>query len=80
MVAAPDDDRFDVWDPANISPLVGYLATADCPFTGSTFFVQGGQVQLIDSWRLGEGVERDGRWTVADLAGELGKLARTLEA
>ena len=39
MVAAPDDDRFDIWDPANVSPLVAYLAAADCPFTGATFFV-----------------------------------------
>ena len=39
---------FDVWDPANVSPLVAYLATADCPFTGATFFVQGGTVQLME--------------------------------
>ena len=31
----PSDDRFDVWDPANVSPLVAYLATADCPFSGA---------------------------------------------
>ncbi len=32
LVAAPGDDaRFDVWDPANVSPLVAYLATEDCP-------------------------------------------------
>ena len=60
MVAAPDDDRFDVWDPANVSPFVAYLATADCPFTGGTFFVQGGSVRLFEPWRLGDGVERDG--------------------
>jgi NAD(P)-dependent dehydrogenase (short-subunit alcohol dehydrogenase family) len=35
IVKAPDEaDKFDIWDPANISPLVAYLASADCAFTG----------------------------------------------
>jgi NAD(P)-dependent dehydrogenase (short-subunit alcohol dehydrogenase family) len=76
IIKAPDDPgAFDIWDPANISPLVAYLATADCPFTGETFFVQGGQVRKFESWKMGEGVERDERWTVAGLQAELGKLA-----
>ena len=69
IVKAPDDaGTFDVWEPANISPLVAYLATADCPFTGETFFVQGGSVKRVQSWAFGPGVDRDDRWTVADLA------------
>ena len=67
VVAAPTDG-FDVWDPANVSPLVAYLATADCDLTGRTFFVQGGVVRVLEPWHLGERVERDGRWTVEDLA------------
>ncbi|HSS09010.1 MAG TPA: SDR family oxidoreductase, partial [Acidimicrobiales bacterium] len=35
---------FDVWDPANISPLVAWLATESCPATGKVFYVQGGTV------------------------------------
>ena len=32
IVKPPEDaETFDVWDPANVSPLVAYLATADCP-------------------------------------------------
>jgi hypothetical protein len=75
MVAAPDDDRFDIWDPANVSPLVAYLAAADCPFNGATFFVHGGTVRFVEPWRLGEGIEREDRWTVGDLADQLGPLA-----
>jgi NAD(P)-dependent dehydrogenase (short-subunit alcohol dehydrogenase family) len=75
MVAAPADDRFDVWDPANVSPLVAYLATAGCPFTGASFFVQGGTVRFVEPWRLGEGIDRERRWTVDELATELGPLA-----
>jgi NAD(P)-dependent dehydrogenase (short-subunit alcohol dehydrogenase family) len=76
MVAPPEDaDAFDVWDPANVSPLVAYLATADCPFTGKTFFVQGGQVRLMEPWRLAEGVERDDRWPLDELGKALEALA-----
>ena len=53
---APKEGAFDEWDPANISPLVAYLATADCPFTGETFFVQGGvvkRVQIVGDGRNG---------------------------
>ncbi len=32
VVKAPEDGaQFDTWDPANVSPFVAYLATADCP-------------------------------------------------
>ena len=54
IVKAPDEaDQFDIWDPANISPLVAYLASADCAFNGETFFVQGGSVKLVQSWTMG---------------------------
>lgn len=70
MVAAPTDG-FDVWDPANVSPLVAYLATESCEITGRTFFVQGGTVRVMEPWRLGARLEQEGRWTVADLADAL---------
>jgi NAD(P)-dependent dehydrogenase (short-subunit alcohol dehydrogenase family) len=75
IVKAPDEaDKFDIWDPANISPLVAYLASADCAFTGETFFVQGGSVKLVQSWTMAAGVERDDRWTVAELSAALKDL------
>ena len=63
VVAAPADG-FDLWDPANVSPLVAYLATADCPITGRTFFMQGGTVRVMEPWRMGERLEQDMRWTI----------------
>jgi NAD(P)-dependent dehydrogenase (short-subunit alcohol dehydrogenase family) len=75
-IAAPEAaDKFDDWDPANISPLVAYLGTADCPFSGATFYVQGGMVKLFKSWEFGEGVNQDARWEVADLAEAMKPLA-----
>ncbi len=67
-------DAFDVWDPANISPLVAYLATAECPFNGETFFVQGGTVKKVNTWAFGDGVEQADRWTVAGLSAALAPL------
>ena len=73
--APPEAGAFDVWDPANISPLAAYLASADCAFNGETFFVQGGAVRVVKSWEFGEGVERNERWTVDSLRAALAPLA-----
>lgn len=78
VVKAPDDpSEFDKWDPANISPLVTYLSTADCPFTGGVFHVGGNEVGLYGGWSLDEEniIATDGRWTVAELQAQAGKLA-----
>ena len=77
VVKAPEDGSFDKWDPANISPLVTYLSTADCPFTGGVFHVGGNEVGLYGGWSLEEDniIATDGRWTVADLQAQAGKLA-----
>jgi NAD(P)-dependent dehydrogenase (short-subunit alcohol dehydrogenase family) len=69
------EGAFDVWDPANVSPLVAYLASADCAFTGEMFFVQGGIVKRVRSWEMAETVEHPERWTVAGLADALAPLS-----
>jgi NAD(P)-dependent dehydrogenase (short-subunit alcohol dehydrogenase family) len=74
VVKAPEGGAFDVWDPANISPLVAYLATESCPATGKVFFVQGGMVRLFQPWTMTDTIERHDRWTVAELATEMPKL------
>ena len=68
-VKPPDDPgAFDLWDPANVSPFVAYLGTADCPLSGETFIVQGGVVQRVKSWSTVEKIDKGDRWTVAELA------------
>ena len=77
IVRAPSDPgQFDVWDPANVSPLVVYLSAETCPITGKVFFVQGGQVRVFQPWTMTDTLERRERWTVAELADELPKLAK----
>jgi NAD(P)-dependent dehydrogenase (short-subunit alcohol dehydrogenase family) len=75
IVQAPSDPSvFDKWDPANVSPLVAYLATEACPITGKVFFVQGGQVRLFQPWTMTETIEKDARWTLSELAAEVPRL------
>ena len=74
-IMAPKEGAFDVWDPANISPMVAYLSTADCAFTGETFLVQGGNVTRVNTWALGDKVDQSDRWTVEGLAAALAPLA-----
>ena len=71
---SPKEGHFDEWDPANISPLVAYLASADCAFTGETFFVQGGVVRRVQSWAMAETIERQDRWTVSELTAAMAAL------
>ena len=78
VVKAPDDpSEFDKWDPANISPLVAYLSTESCPFTGGVWHVGGNEVGLYGGWSLDDGdiIATDGRWTVADLQAKASGLA-----
>jgi NAD(P)-dependent dehydrogenase (short-subunit alcohol dehydrogenase family) len=75
IVQAPSDPGvFDAWDPANVSPLVAYLASESCPFTGKVFFVQGSKVQFLQPWTLMAEVDKGDRWTVEELAAEVPKI------
>jgi NAD(P)-dependent dehydrogenase (short-subunit alcohol dehydrogenase family) len=76
VVQPPGDGAsFDVWDPANVSPLVAYLAKEDCPANGKVYFVQGGKVQVFQNWTLTDAIEQEGRWTVAELEDAMAPLA-----
>ena len=76
LVQAPADGAaFDVWDPGNISPLVAYLATEECPVSGKVFFVQGGKVQHFQPWTLTDAIDKDSRWTIEELAREVPAIA-----
>jgi NAD(P)-dependent dehydrogenase (short-subunit alcohol dehydrogenase family) len=75
MVKPPDDPgRFDVWDPANIAPLVAWLATEGCPATGKVFFVQGGTVRLMTGWTMADGIEHNDRLSIDQIEKEIGPL------
>jgi NAD(P)-dependent dehydrogenase (short-subunit alcohol dehydrogenase family) len=70
MFAAPESG-FDAWHPGNVSPLVGYLASADCAVTGAVFHVVGAQVAAFNGWTTTPLLEGDDRWSIDDLAAKL---------
>jgi NAD(P)-dependent dehydrogenase (short-subunit alcohol dehydrogenase family) len=74
VVKPADAAVFDVWDPANISPLVATLAMEDCAATGQVFFVQGGTVRKFQNWTMTETLENNDRWSVSELARQLPSL------
>jgi hypothetical protein len=41
---------------------------------GQVYFVQGGTVRLFQNWTMTSALEKDDRWTVADLAARLPTL------
>jgi NAD(P)-dependent dehydrogenase (short-subunit alcohol dehydrogenase family) len=69
IMRAPDDGSFDWYDSANVSPMIAYLATADCPFSGETFFVGGDNITRFNGYSVAETILAGGeRWTVKALA------------
>lgn len=77
VIGAPADPAaFDVWDPANVSPLVAYLATSGCPVSGGVFHVGGNEVGLFRGWDVTESdfIATEGRWSVGDLASAVPSL------
>jgi NAD(P)-dependent dehydrogenase (short-subunit alcohol dehydrogenase family) len=62
----------DLMSPANIAPLVAYLAQVDCPFTGQVFAVQGGSIQQLQGWTATRTAEHDDVWSVASVADKIG--------
>jgi NAD(P)-dependent dehydrogenase (short-subunit alcohol dehydrogenase family) len=64
---AKEEREFDRWDPANVSPFVAYLATAECRINGKVFFVRGGDIALFRPWTVDDTISTDHRWTVDEL-------------
>jgi NAD(P)-dependent dehydrogenase (short-subunit alcohol dehydrogenase family) len=78
---APEDGSFDSYDPANISPLVTYLASDRAEWlTGQVIYIQGNRIWRMSSWRVaGEYTTADGgRFTVGELGHALPMLYGTL--
>ena len=69
-----DEEGFDHWDPANVSPLVVALSTAECRLSGRVFTVLGGHIGLQETWTETETFDKDGRWTVDELEAALAGL------
>ncbi|NNH72006.1 SDR family oxidoreductase [Nocardia uniformis] len=68
---ALEEGGFDAFSPANISPLVAYLATEKCPITGKVFAVQGGAISELAGWHDVKTIETEGPWLIDDIGDRL---------
>ncbi len=73
----PGAGGFDDGDPANVSPLVAYLATEACPLRGQVWFAHGRTVRQMQPWTMLDGIRSEERWTVAALRDALAGYADT---
>lgn len=75
MMKRPDAG-FDAMDPANVSPFVAWLCSADSKgVSGRVFEVAGDYVQVLDGYRHGAKTDNDGRrWDPATMGGAMREL------
>ena len=71
LMSEPEEGELDLFSPANISPLVAYLATEKCPITGKVYAVQGGAISALSGWHDVDTIETDGVWVIDDIADRL---------
>jgi NAD(P)-dependent dehydrogenase (short-subunit alcohol dehydrogenase family) len=71
LMAEPDSGELDLFSPANISPLVVYLASEKCPVTGQVYAVQGGAISQLAGWHDVATIETDAAWQIDDIAARL---------
>jgi NAD(P)-dependent dehydrogenase (short-subunit alcohol dehydrogenase family) len=64
----PDEGEVDLFSPAQISPLVAWLATEKCPVNGKVFAVSGGSIQQLKGWSVEHTTETDDDWTLDNVA------------
>jgi NAD(P)-dependent dehydrogenase (short-subunit alcohol dehydrogenase family) len=71
----PPPHEFDVFDPANVSPLIVWLAAEHCTATGQVFQAYGNRVELMAHTTIATDLRTQGRWTLEALDKALaGKL------
>ncbi|MEV0252111.1 SDR family oxidoreductase [Nocardia sp. NPDC050712] len=69
--AEVEEGEFDAFSPANISPVVAYLASDKCSITGKVFAVQGGAISELAGWHDVKTIETEGPWLIDDIAARL---------
>lgn len=73
--AGGDDDAFDAMDPANNSPIVAWLASADAAdVTGRVIEIEGGRICLEEGWRHGPHQDAGQRWASSDVGSAIRAL------
>jgi len=65
---------FDPMAPENVSPLVIWLASAECQVTGRVFEVEAGVISPADGWQHGPREDRGELWPIDDVGPAVQRL------
>ncbi|MFT7601064.1 MAG: NAD(P)-dependent dehydrogenase (short-subunit alcohol dehydrogenase family) [Acidimicrobiales bacterium] len=76
-IKEPEDGSFDVWDPANISPLVGWLCAAECPATAQVYWIGGNRIGRYQEWTQADAASTDDMWSIESIAATAGQWETT---
>jgi NAD(P)-dependent dehydrogenase (short-subunit alcohol dehydrogenase family) len=68
LAMMPESDGFDRHDPEHNAPLVAYLASELCRFTGRVFAIEGPDVAIYRPFQVEQHWTTEGPWTPQDLA------------
>ncbi|MCW2600234.1 MAG: short-chain dehydrogenase [Frankiales bacterium] len=71
---AKPESGFDPMAPENVSPLVVWLASADCDITGRVFEVEAGIISPADGWQHGPREDRGAQWPVEEVGPAVRRL------
>jgi NAD(P)-dependent dehydrogenase (short-subunit alcohol dehydrogenase family) len=73
----PPTEGFDAMDPANVSPLVVWLASEGSgDVSGRVFEVEGGTIGVMDGWQFGPRATRERRWEPEEIGAAVAELTR----
>ncbi len=79
-MAAPEEGAFDAMDPANVSPFVAWLGSAESAgVTGRMWEVEGGVIGIAEGYRHGPRVDKGARWEAAEVGAVVADLLREAE-
>lgn len=72
-MAAPAEG-FDRMNPANVSPIVAWLASTDAEISGRVIEIEGGKVCIEEGWRHGPTLDLGRRWEATEVGEHLREL------
>lgn len=74
QMKAPEEG-FDAMDPANVSPLVVWLASEGSgAVSGRVFEVEGGTIGVMDGWQFGPRATQERRWEPEEIGAAVARL------
>lgn len=75
MMKPPKDGGFDVYDPANVAPLIAWLVSENSShITGQCFELYGGKLSIAQGWKTGAINDKGAQWQPEELGAAIDQL------